>query len=79
MILVSHKPSTLTQFLESLSVGIVTFCDIRQGFNLSFVGESPPRLKSRLADALVGSWKLAPILVMHSGTWFNPSTGTYTS
>ena len=49
--------------------------DIRQGFNLSFVGESP-RLKSRLAAALVGSWKLAPILVMHSGTWFNPSTGT---
>jgi hypothetical protein len=49
--------------------------DIRQGVNLSAVMESP-RLKNRLADGLVGSWKLAPIVVIHSGTWFTPYAGT---
>jgi hypothetical protein len=48
--------------------------DIRQAFNLSIVAESP-RFKNRWADRLVGSWKLAPILVMHSGEWFTPLTG----
>jgi hypothetical protein len=49
--------------------------DIRQSFNLSFVGVSP-RLKNRLADDLVGTWTLSPILTMRSGTWFSPLTGT---
>jgi len=48
--------------------------DLRNGFNLSFVVESP-RLKNRWADRLLGSWKLAPILTAHSGTWFTPVTG----
>jgi hypothetical protein len=48
--------------------------DIRHMVNFSAVGESP-RLKNRMADRLVGSWKLAPILTAHSGTWFTPLTG----
>jgi hypothetical protein len=48
--------------------------DIRHGFNLSFVVESP-HLKNRLADRIVGTWKLAPIFTAHSGTWFTPVTG----
>jgi hypothetical protein len=48
--------------------------DIRSGFNLSFVLQSP-RLKNHWADRLVGSWKLAPIFVAHSGTWFTPVAG----
>ncbi len=48
--------------------------DIRSGFNLSFVIESP-RFKNKWVDQLVGSWKLAPIFSIHSGTWFTPVTG----
>jgi hypothetical protein len=48
--------------------------DIRQGFNLTFVYETPA-LKNHLANRLVGTWKFAPILVIHSGTWFSPQTG----
>ncbi len=48
--------------------------DLRNGFNLSFVLQSP-RLKNRWADRLLGSWKLAPILGIHSGIWFTPVTG----
>lgn len=48
--------------------------DLRQGFNLTFVVETP-RLKNHLADRLVGVWKIAPILTAHSGIWFTPVTG----
>jgi hypothetical protein len=48
--------------------------DIRNALNISAVLESP-RLNGRWADRLVGSWKLAPILVARSGTWFTPLTG----
>jgi Carboxypeptidase regulatory-like domain len=48
--------------------------DIRHGINVSAVMESP-RLNNHLADKLVGTWKLAPILTARSGTWFTPYTG----
>jgi len=48
--------------------------DIRQGLNVSAVVESP-HLKNSLADRLVGTWTLAPILTARSGTWFSPFTG----
>jgi hypothetical protein len=48
--------------------------DVRQQFSVSAVAESP-RLKNSLADKLVGTWKLAPILTARSGTWFTPFTG----
>jgi hypothetical protein len=48
--------------------------DLRQIFNLSLVAETP-RLKSRWGDRLVGVWKLAPIVTVHSGVWFTPVTG----
>ena len=48
--------------------------DLRSGFNLSLVFETP-RLQNRLADKLVGVWKVAPILTAHSGIWFTPVTG----
>lgn len=49
--------------------------DVRHSANFSVVAESP-RLSNRLADTVIGTWKLSPILVMHSGTWFTPATGT---
>ncbi len=48
--------------------------DIRHQLSVSAVLESP-RLKNRLADRLVGVWKLAPIITARSGTWFTPFTG----
>jgi len=48
--------------------------DIRHQLSISAVLESP-RLKNRLADRLVGVWKLAPIITARSGTWFTPFTG----
>ncbi|WP_263367458.1 carboxypeptidase-like regulatory domain-containing protein [Edaphobacter bradus] len=48
--------------------------DIRHIANISFVGVSPA-LSNRLANTLVGRWKLSPIVTRHSGTWFTPSSG----
>jgi hypothetical protein len=48
--------------------------DIRHGLSVTAVVESP-RLKNRMADILVGTWRLAPILTARSGTWFTPFTG----
>jgi hypothetical protein len=48
--------------------------DIRHQLSITAVLESP-RLKNRLADRLVGVWKLAPIITARSGTWFTPFTG----
>jgi len=48
--------------------------DIRHQLSITSVLESP-RLKNRLADRLVGVWKVAPIITARSGTWFTPFTG----
>jgi hypothetical protein len=48
--------------------------DIRNALSISAVLQSP-RLKNSLADRLVGTWKLAPIITARSGTWFTPFTG----
>jgi hypothetical protein len=49
--------------------------DIRQGFNLSAVLEGPT-FKEHWTNIVAGGWRLAPIFVMHSGTWFSPMTGS---
>lgn len=48
--------------------------DVRQSFNVSLVGESP-HFKNRAMDYAGGGWKLSPILVLRSGTWFASSSG----
>ena len=49
--------------------------DIRHIFNTSFVAETP-RFANLWTNRLLGNWQLAPIISLHSGTWFSPQTGT---
>ena len=48
--------------------------DLRQIFNLSFVAQSP-HFAGVWTNRLLGNWQLAPIVSIHSGTWFSPITG----
>lgn len=48
--------------------------DIRHLVNLSLVARSP-QLGSTWMRRIVGNWQLAPLLSIHSGTWFSPLTG----
>jgi hypothetical protein len=49
--------------------------DLRHIFNASFVADTP-RFVNPWANRLLGNWQLAPIVSLHSGTWFSPWTGT---
>lgn len=48
--------------------------DLRHIFNLSFVALSP-HFSGVWTNRLLGNWQLAPIISIHSGTWFSPVTG----
>lgn len=48
--------------------------DLRHNFNLSFVALSP-HFAGVWTNRLLGNWQLAPILSIHTGTWFSPATG----
>ncbi|HLX72248.1 MAG TPA: carboxypeptidase regulatory-like domain-containing protein, partial [Verrucomicrobiae bacterium] len=48
--------------------------DVRNALNVTAVLQSP-HLSNRLADKLVGTWKLSPIITARSGIWFTPFTG----
>lgn len=48
--------------------------DLRHIFNLSFVALSP-HFAGVWTNRLLGNWQLAPIISVHSGTWFSPLTG----
>jgi hypothetical protein len=48
--------------------------DLRHIFNASIVAVTR-RSSNRWMDKLVGNWQLAPIISIHSGTWFSPFTG----
>jgi hypothetical protein len=48
--------------------------DLRHIFNLSFVAMSPV-FANRWTNRLFGNWQLAPIVSVHSGSWFSPQTG----
>ena len=48
--------------------------DLRQIANLSMVAESP-RFTAAWTNRVLGHWQLAPLVSMHSGLWFSPTTG----
>jgi hypothetical protein len=48
--------------------------DLRHIFNASFVAETP-RFANPWTNRLLGNWQLAPIVSIHSGTWFSVWTG----
>ena len=48
--------------------------DLRHIFNLSLVALSP-HFAGVWTNRLLGNWQLAPIISIHSGTWFSPVTG----
>jgi len=48
--------------------------DLRGIFNLTFVVESP-HFTNRWSNMLLGNWQLAPIVSLHTGTWFTVFTG----
>jgi hypothetical protein len=51
-----------------------TSVDMRQNLNLSAVIQSP-RYSSRALQWIAGDWQLAPIVGVHSGSFFSISTG----
>jgi hypothetical protein len=53
--------------------GNCTF-DLRQNFNFSLVANSP-HFANRWTNMFLGNWQLSPIIMVHSGLWFSPSTG----
>ena len=54
--------------------GNCPFIDIHHNFNLSGVLQSP-RFSSRALQLIAGDWQLAPIVGVHSGSYFSLSTG----
>jgi len=48
--------------------------DLRHIFNLSLVALSP-HFAGVWTNRLLGNWQFAPIISVHSGTWFPPATG----
>ena len=48
--------------------------DLRHIANLTFTANSP-KFAGQWTDRLLGNWQLAPILAVHSGTWFTPTMG----
>ncbi|MGP8245133.1 MAG: carboxypeptidase regulatory-like domain-containing protein [Bryobacteraceae bacterium] len=48
--------------------------DIRQIANVSLVAQSP-HFGTPWENRAFGNWQLAPLLSMHTGTWFSPLTG----
>jgi len=54
--------------------GNCTAIDVHQNFNLSAVLQSP-RYSSRMVQWIAGDWQLAPIVSLHSGSYFSVTTG----
>jgi len=54
--------------------GNCSFVDVHQNFNLSGVLQSP-HFSSNTLQWIAGNWQLAPILGIHSGSYFNVTTG----
>ncbi len=54
--------------------GNCTAIDIHQNFNLSAVIQSP-RYSNRMVEWIAGGWQLAPIVGLHSGSYFGVTTG----
>jgi hypothetical protein len=48
--------------------------DLRQIANLSLVAQSP-HFAGLWKNRILGNWQLAPLLSLHSGLWFSPTTG----
>ncbi|MGH9470369.1 MAG: carboxypeptidase regulatory-like domain-containing protein, partial [Terriglobia bacterium] len=48
--------------------------DLRHILNLSFIAGTP-QFANPWTERLLGHWQLSPIVSIHSGTWFSPSTG----
>jgi hypothetical protein len=58
--------------------GNCTAVDVRQSLNLSAVLHSP-KFSSRAVQWIAGNWQLSPILALHTGTFFNVSSGVDTA
>ena len=54
--------------------GNCPFIDIHHNFNLSGVLQSP-RFSSRALQLIAGDWQLAPIVGIHTGSYFTVTTG----
>ncbi len=54
--------------------GNCTAVDVRENFNLSAVLQSP-HYSSRPLQWIAGDWELAPIVGLHSGSYFSVTTG----
>jgi hypothetical protein len=54
--------------------GNCPYIDVHHNFNLSGVLQSP-RYSSRVLQLIAGDWQLAPIVGVHSGSYFSLSTG----
>jgi hypothetical protein len=48
--------------------------DLRQIANLSLVAQMP-QFAGVWENPILGNWQLAPLVSMHSGLWFSPTTG----
>jgi hypothetical protein len=48
--------------------------DIRQIGNISLVAQMP-RFATEWKNRVLGNWQLAPLVSIHTGTWFSPTTG----
>jgi hypothetical protein len=60
-------------FKRSADYGNCVF-DIRNIGHVSLV-YTTPKVGNSLVRALVGDWKVSPLLTLQSGTWFSPVTG----
>lgn len=49
--------------------------DMRQIGNISLVAQMP-RFAAEWKNRVFGNWQLAPLLSIHTGTWFSPASGT---
>jgi hypothetical protein len=54
--------------------GNCSYVDVHHNFNLSGVLQSP-HFSSQTLQWIAGNWQLAPILGIHSGSYFNVTTG----
>ena len=66
-------PNTEQPFNRNADRGNCAF-DLRHIFNLSLVALSP-HFAGVWTNRLLGNWQFAPIISVHSGTWFPPATG----
>jgi hypothetical protein len=66
-------PNTEQPFNRNADRGNCAF-DLRHIFNLSLVAQSP-HFAGVWTNRLLGNWQFAPIISVHSGTWFPPATG----